>query len=492
MKTKVTGKYVIGFDGTDHVIYENGEVVYENDSILYVGHDYPDPVDTTIEAGQAIISPGFIDLNALGDIDHAILDYEVQPEVARGLTWSEAYVLAGPREAMTAEEEAFKSLYAFAQLIYNGITTALPVTSLLYKQWAETYDEFNKIVEIVASLGLRAYLGPSYRSGVKIVKANGSPDIYWDDQRGLDGLEEAVAFIKKHEDTLRGLVKGLLVPSTIETCTPELLQRTKQYSDELSVPIRLHAGQSLNEFELIRKWYGQTPVEFLEALEFLGPRTMLAHAIYVTGHSQVDFAPGRDRELLRDSDTTVIHCPMISARHGGALESFAQYSRQGIRLGMGTDTFPPDMILTMSYGNHICRVVEGDINASRAADFFRAATLGGAKALGRDDLGRLAAGAKADIIIIGLDDFRTGPIDDPIRTMFLNTTGADVQTVVINGRTVMQDRKIPGINLEQLGDDAQDYFEKMKKAYTHRDYLHRPIDKLFPPSFRMINQGGNI
>ena len=63
--TKLTGAFVIGFDGDDHVIYPNGEVVYQRDTILFVGHGYDQPVDQTVDAGQAIISPGFIDLDAL-------------------------------------------------------------------------------------------------------------------------------------------------------------------------------------------------------------------------------------------------------------------------------------------------------------------------------------------------------------------------------------------------------------------------------------------
>ena len=73
MKTKIQARFVIGFSNNDHVILKDAEVVYEHDIILFVGHDYPQPVDRLISAGDAIISPGFIDLNALGDIDHDIL-----------------------------------------------------------------------------------------------------------------------------------------------------------------------------------------------------------------------------------------------------------------------------------------------------------------------------------------------------------------------------------------------------------------------------------
>jgi len=193
-----------------------------------------------------------------------------------------------------------------------------------------------------------------------------------------------------------------------------------------------------------------------------------------------------DLALLRDSGTTVIHCPLVSARHGGALDSFDRYRRLGINIALGTDTFPPDMIRVMDYGSNIGKIVAGDQASSTAADFFRAATLGGARALGRDDLGRLVPGAKADMTIVDLGALHTGPIDDPIRTMLYNTTGASVRTVIVNGRTIMEDRHIPRVDAAAMRAEAQRYFATYRRAYTERDYLHRPVEELFPPSFPVI------
>src|SRR4051812_14103515 len=93
MKTKIRGRFVVGYDATrqDHLVYENGEIVYAGDTIEFVGHDYAGAVDTTIEAGDALVGPGFIDLDALSDIDHAIFDCWQDPELAKGLAWSEDY-----------------------------------------------------------------------------------------------------------------------------------------------------------------------------------------------------------------------------------------------------------------------------------------------------------------------------------------------------------------------------------------------------------------
>ena len=285
MKTKRTARFVIGFDAEDHVIYPYGEVVYDENEVLFVGHAYPGEVDKTLDEGEAIISPGFVDLNALGDIDQSLLWSEAAEW--RAMLWSQAYVQSGPQEAMTAEEEAFKSRYALVQLLLNGITTALPVTGLEYKGWAESYAEFADVAEFAAQIGLRTYLGPSFRSGVEFIRPDGSVGSYWDEPRGLKGLEEAVRFIQDFDGYGDGLIRGLLVPSQLQTCTAELLRQTKDYSDQLLCPIRLHAAQSLREFKYSIQNHGKTPLAFLQSIDFLGPRTLIPHAIYVSGSSRV-------------------------------------------------------------------------------------------------------------------------------------------------------------------------------------------------------------
>ena len=129
------------------------------------------------------------------------------------------------------------------------------------------------------------------------------------------------------------------------------------------------------------------------------------------------------------------------------------------------------------------QMVEGCAEGSTYADVYRAITLGGAKMLGRDDLGRLCKGAKADMIVVNLDSFHMGALDDPIRTMFLCGSGCDVTMSIIDGKTVMKDREIAGVDLQELKAKAQEYYDRMKKGYLERDYRHLPEEELFRPSF---------
>ncbi len=486
--TRVRARYVIAWDGTAHRTLRDGEAVFRGDTIIFVGRGYEGPVDAEIDGGNAVLGPGFIDLNALGDLDTTVLAFDNQPDWAKGRTWPEDYVASGPIEMYSDEEQTFKMKYAFAQLIRNGITTALPITSMFYRKWAETYDEFARSAESAAELGIRAYLGPCYMTGVEVVRPDGSFHTHWDEERGLKGLADAERYIRTFDGAHDGLIRGMLAPDRIENCTPELIRRSAAVSAEYGVPVRLHCCQSMDEFNSVVARYGMTPVEWLKSLDFLSERSLLPHGVFLTGHSQVA-RQGDDVGILAASGATLIHCPLVLSRYGGTMESFARLRRAGIRIGLGTDTFPPDMVENMRLGISLCRVADHSVTAASAADFYDAATVHAADALGRSDLGRLAVGAKADMTLFDLSDFAIGQVIDPIQTMMLSGTGRDFRTSIINGRVVMRDRQLPGVDLDEWNARAQAQFEGLIAKYPLRTLNHPRVEEIFAPSYRFLDDG---
>ena len=135
--------------------------------------------------------------------------------------------------------------------------------------------------------------------------------------------------------------------------------------------------------------YRKPVVEYLAATGILGTRTTLGHMAITGGHSRVDYPLGDELKLLAESGATVGHCPHKCAKMAFAMESFDRYLAAGVRIGLGTDTYPLDIVSEMRYASLISRLGKERIRA-RAADLFNAATIGGATALGRNDLGRLA------------------------------------------------------------------------------------------------------
>ncbi len=191
-----------------------------------------------------------------------------------------------------------------------------------------------------------------------------------------------------------------------------------------------------------------------------------------------------DAELdwLADSGATIVHCPLVSARHGQVLKSFGRYRDRGVKIGLGTDTFPPDMIQNMNIGVMTARIADESMQTS-AADFYTAATIGGADALGRSDLGRLSPGAKADIMVVDLDNPSMGQVFDPIQTLVLNGSGRDVKTVIVNGRVAVKDRQIPGVDMAAMHARSQEQFQKLIASCPERSLRHPPVIEMFRPSF---------
>ncbi|WP_214320328.1 amidohydrolase family protein [Nonomuraea sediminis] len=476
MITLVKASHVIGYRDGDHVVHRDGCVAYSADRIVYVGPSYPGPYDEVIDAGQAVVGPGFIDLDALADIDHAILD--TWQADSSGLNWSLDHARDRRAAVFPLEETLFMREYALTRLIRNGITTAMPIAAETHSAWAESYDELAGTASIAGRLGLRMYLGPSYRSGVPVVLPDGSRDVHWEPSLGEQGLADAVRFVKDFDGAFDGRIRGALLPCRIETLTLDLMRATAAAAGELGCLVRLHCLQGLTELRLLREWYGKRPLDVLADTGLLDRRLLIPHALYAAGHPEAPGSGPDDLDRLAGI-AGIVHCPLTMVRYGAALHDFDRYREAGVTVALGTDSYPPDMIRNMDYGNNLAKLVTGRLDAGSAADYYRAATLGGARALGRDDLGRLTPGAKADLIAVAL----TGPVDDPIRTLLMNGSGADVTTVVIDGRTVMRDRTIPGVDEPALRSRAQTYFDHMKAAYSTRDHLTRPPTALFPPSF---------
>ena len=478
----LTARWLVGHEGGRHRLYEHGEIVFEDGEVLFVGHGFPGEVARRIDCGEALIGPGFVDCDALSDLDTTILAYDNQPAWKKGRVWPRSYLEAGPYEMYSREELAFQKRHAFATLIRNGITTALPIASLFYRAWGETAEEFEDAAEAAAALGLRAYLGPAYRTGNQLVETDGRIVTHYDEARGLAELDAAIDFARRHDGGAGGLIRAMFAPDRIETSTAALLRRTAAAARELDVPVRLHCCQSKIEYDLVLAQHGMSPPEWLQSLGFLDGRCLLPHGTVVSGSRLID-RPGRDLEIIRDAGAAIVHCPLVSGRHGNAIDHFGRYREMGLRIAMGTDTSPPDMVANLQIGMILARTMAGSATAVRTEDYYDAATVGGADALRRPDLGRLQPGARADITVFQLDRPHSGQVIDPIQTMLLTGHGRDFSTVVVDGRFVMEDRIIPGIDEAADNKRAQQQFEGVMARYPERTFGHPPVSEIFSSSY---------
>lgn len=217
---------------------------------------------------------------------------------------------------------------------------------------------------------------------------------------------------------------------------------------------------------------------------------MLAHGVYLDVHPDVHGEDRGDLARLADAGATVVHCPLTNARYAFWLERLSQYLDAGVNIALGTDSFPPDLIRAIDTGVQLSKAQHDDLGMGMLAEYVEAATLGGARALRRPELGRIAPGAAADLVAFALDDLRMGAVDDPIRTLTLAGTGRDVVFSMVAGRVVMRDGRIPGLDQRALRAEGQRIFEKLRAAYAERDALAGPEGsseaQLFPPVFPRV------
>jgi len=250
------------------------------------------------------------------------------------------------------------------------------------------------------------------------------------------GFDAVMALFAAHDEGPMGRTRVGFGPHGLDTCTPELLIRIRDAVDELGCPLTIHAAQSQVELDIVRARYGKSPIEHLRDLGLLRPGTVLAHCVLAT-----------DAELamIRDHGAAVASCPYAFARSGVAVP-FARFLDSGIRLGVGTDGVGLDMVAELRAAAMLAKVQAGRSGIASAEAMLRAATIGGAQAIGRADLGTLAIGATADLVLFDLSGARYQPVWNPLQALLTNGVAADLHTLLVGGVPLIQDRVVQGVD----------------------------------------------
>jgi cytosine/adenosine deaminase-related metal-dependent hydrolase len=244
----------------------------------------------------------------------------------------------------------------------------------------------------------------------------------------------------------------------------------------------VHTSQSTVEFFEMLGRHGKTPIAWMNELGVLGPNTLLGHAIIIGGSSWTNY-PAGDIQIMADSGCSVAHAVWVFARRGIAMESFARYLAAGINMSLGTDTNPQSVIEAMRWAAVISKIVDRNTQVATAADVFNAATLGGARALGRDDLGKIAPGAKADLVLWKTRSWGMTPLRDPVKNIVFNARDEDIARVYVNGRLVVDNGKVLAADEHTLFANLQAGGERMWPRMAEFDWAGRGADELSPQTY---------
>ena len=480
MGTLLKGGWLAAWDGNQHRIVEKGEVAFVDDKIVYAGPRYDGYADTVVERREWFIGPGLINLHAHVGIE--LMASVVDVARSGRFAPSEEFALNAPLfmwPTLTREQQRLGAEFSLVQMLRTGTTTVVDAHGYGPIWWLgnpPTDEAF--LADAVGRIGSRAYLALGFRSARSYQKADGMRAWHWDEEMGMGLLEAALGFAGEHHKTYDDRVQVILCPHAVDNCSPELLAAALKAARDRDLIIEIHTAQYMGEVNLIRDKYGETPVGHLHNLGFLGPDIILGHCIFISGHPAVGGDPDRDLALIAASGSSVAHSPLPFARGGTAMHSLPRYLDQGINVGLGGDIWPADLIEEMRLAWFLGKHTNRTANRPTCHEVFAAATVGSADALGREDLGRLAPGARADIVCVDLSRYHYGPVLDPVRSLVAFGKGQDVDTVYVDGRVVVEGGSVLNADEEELHAAAPGILLDLAHAASTRDPQGRTLESI--------------
>ena len=423
MTNKIDSVKALLFNG-DHATIETVSIYIKDDRILKVirpGDKEEEEIraDHTIDGKYRLAIPGLINAHT-----HAYMT--MFRNIADDVPFTKwLFDTISPLEdAMTAQESYYGALLANLEMIRTGTTS--------YVDMHMTPGESAKA---------------AYDSGMRVCLTRGLVGDTRNDEGGLRRLKEALSDNEEWCDGDR--LMTMLAPHAPYTCGPDYLEYIASYAKENGFGLHIHLAEGINEIEGIREKYGITPIEYADRAGVFDVRTIAAHCVYL---NDTDF------EILKKKNVNVAVNPVSNMKLANGFSNVVRMLEEGISVCIGTDGAASNNSLNlfreMSIEALIHKGLNKDAIAVSAEDVLKMATLGGAKALGREkDLGRIEEGFKADLTLLDLRTPQLTPSNNLISALIYSCSGNEVDTVIVNGKILMEKKEVKTIDEEKL------YFE---------------------------------
>ena len=372
----------------------------------------PDVVaDRVLRMPERVITPGFVNVHT-----HAILT--MVRGVAEDLGFAPAYTPGIPHGHDVTPDEA----RALAQL---GALEAMRFGSTLIN---DTYVHADVTMEAMADLGLRVYSC----GRIHDVDFSGVADGRWEYSRQIGDrtLSDALTLADRWHGKCNGRTGVQLAAHAPDTCSDELLVRIREAAEQHGLRVTTHLAQSKTEVEQIRRRSNKTPAELLDELGLLNDHLTAAHCLFMT---ESDIArAGR-------AGITVAHIPKGNAT-GGMMANTPGLRVAGAQIALGTDNMHADMVEVMRWALAVARVRIGAVSGEwQPGDVLGMATRNGARAMGlADRIGSLTPGKQADLVIFDFRRVHLTPAVNPLGNLVHVAQGQDVETVIVDGRIVIE------------------------------------------------------
>ncbi len=465
-------EWIVAWDEAEraHVYLRDADLAFRDGEMIFVGKSFEGPAERVIDGAGRMVLPGFVNVHSHPTSEpgnKGLLEELGSPRLGQSSLYEFMPVFRIAPEAATAATQV-----AVSELLKSGVTTMLDLSGAR-SGWADD----------LAATGIRAVLAPMYRSASWRTPDGHSVEYLWDEKAGERAFANALAVVDEARRHPSGRVSAILAPSQIETCSEGLLKESLQEARRRGIPLQLHAAQSIVEFNEIVRRHGVTPIEFLDRIGLLGPDLVIGHGIFLNDHPWIHWPHADDFARLRASGAQVAHCPTVFARRGIALNTLGRYRDAGIVVGLGTDTFPHNMIDEMRLACYVARILAGDFRAASTAHAFDAATIGGARIVRRPDLGRIAVGCRADFSLVDTTHPYMRPVHDPLRSLVYSASERAVRDVYVEGEQVVRNGEVLTIDVEAALETLRRAQAATLATTAERDWADRTVDEMSPRVF---------
>lgn len=336
-----------------------------------------------------------------------------------------------PFEAkLNGEDIYLGAKLGIAEMLLGGTTT-----------FVDMYWHSDRVADAVSEMGIRGVVCPTF------VGAN------------YDNFEpEAIRMAEKY-GSKKGRIQIMLAPHAAYTCPPDTLKKALKIADRYGLGIQIHVSETLDEQRMIREQYGKTPVAHLRDVGLFERPVLAAHCVYV------DEA---DMEIMARCGVSVAHNPQSNMKLASGIAPVSRMLEAGINVGIGTDgpssNNDLDMWEELRTASLLQKVATLNPCALTAYQTLRMATVHGAKAIGREgELGVIAPGALADLILVDMRRPHLSPQNDLIANLVYCGKASDVDTVIVDGQVVVKEHQLLTADVQTLCRDAGERVDEIKK-----------------------------
>ncbi len=431
----VTGGTVVTMDPSRRVL-SPGAVAIRGTDIVAVGTPTElrrsNPAAAVIDATGSVVIPGLVNTHT-----HApMVMYRGLADDLALMDWLQKYIF--PAEAKTVAPAFVRTgtRLAALEMIRSGTTT-----------YADMYYFEDEIAKVTRAAGLRGVLGQS-------VIQFPAPD--------AKTPAEALARAERLITTFKGdpLITPAVAPHSMYLLEKADLLACRDLAIKYSVPILIHVAETETEVTTSRDRYQATPVGYLDSIGFWAPVTVAAHGVWVTDE---------DIATLQRHHIGVSHNPESNMKLASGTAPIVKYLASGVAVGLGTDGAASnndlDMFEAMRQAAFLHKLETRDPRAIPASTALEMATLGGARVLGLDtQIGSLEPGKRADIVIVGMRQPRQTPLYDAVSHLVYTTRGDDVETVIVNGKILMKNKRVVTMDEAAVLADARRMAASVREA----------------------------